>query len=948
MCPPQISRGRCPPGCRCRGACLRPDRVRATSPSGTTVATRLPGSARSRRSPDASSVSTARVGDVAPVGGRQRSRTAHHDRPGRPHPNPRQPARAGGAGRRAPSTACPRRRPGSARPRPASRPVPWRRPPAVPSYGVASWATRTDRGTSGVPSGLAHTTTSVAAAWTAAMARSRIDRRRSAPRACPRRIGRSGHRPGRWHPSARSGDAERSSSLTSPPRSGAGARGPGTWPAGVRRRIARRSRSSRMAMTYLRLVPVASRNAAGVSGSRAARREGRGREVVVRRHARRPGPVRGRRSGPSARGRGRRRVGTRRRGPRRTSVGGAGTARAASSRSIASASAGSGASAGRAPGRRTTVAVADQARRRRPRRSTTSAAAAAASARCQRDEPSEARGGRRHGPPPAAPSRPRSSTAARPPRPPAARTSGARSTRSAVASAPCRSSRAAASSGSRARAPRRAPPSGGAARCRAPVGSSMHLPTDRSATRSAGGRTGRRAARRSDARGGRSRHPRQRVASAPPDDGIDGIRPEVESPARPVRRVDPEGRRAADPSRRPRRRPSGPSPRCRSPVAAPARFSATRPPSATRSTAAAVDLELADPDVAARPARAAGGRPRASGPPRSVPVTTSAAARTVKARSMASAGRSSQSATTRAASARERRPHRRRCPRRDAGRGHDRDRRPPTSARTVVDDRVDPLRGRRRRPWSRRRGPAVDPSASSSARCSSVWARGPSSAATTSIAASISPAPTSMLPTRRSWPGHVDEVDDGPVVEGQVGIADVDRHPAPALLGQPVGVDAGQGPQQRRLAVVDVPGRADDDGHRPARRARRRPRAAERVVPGRVDGPQVEDDPSVLDPADDDRVARRAAAPRSRVADAPGHAADADRRAASRPAASPRRRSSARPRPSRAPPRRWPRARRPAPARSATGVAIIRQTGMSRRRPAGAVQPERQRRPPPS
>jgi len=40
---------------------------------------------------------------------------------------------------------------------------------------------------------------------------------------------------------------------------GRGARGPGTCPSAVRRRIARRSRSSRMAITYLRLVPVASR-----------------------------------------------------------------------------------------------------------------------------------------------------------------------------------------------------------------------------------------------------------------------------------------------------------------------------------------------------------------------------------------------------------------------------------------------------------------------------------------------------------------------------------------------------------------------------------------------------------------------------------------------------------------------------------------------------------------
>ena len=46
----------------------------------------------------------------------------------------------------------------------------------------------------------------------------------------------------------------------------AAARGPGTWPASVRRRTPRRSRSSRMAMTNFRLVPVASRKAAGVRG----------------------------------------------------------------------------------------------------------------------------------------------------------------------------------------------------------------------------------------------------------------------------------------------------------------------------------------------------------------------------------------------------------------------------------------------------------------------------------------------------------------------------------------------------------------------------------------------------------------------------------------------------------------------------------------------------------
>ncbi len=46
-----------------------------------------------------------------------------------------------------------------------------------------------------------------------------------------------------------------------------GARGPGTWPSGVRRRISLRSRSSRIARTYFRLVPVASRRAAGLKGA---------------------------------------------------------------------------------------------------------------------------------------------------------------------------------------------------------------------------------------------------------------------------------------------------------------------------------------------------------------------------------------------------------------------------------------------------------------------------------------------------------------------------------------------------------------------------------------------------------------------------------------------------------------------------------------------------------
>ena len=104
--------------------------------------------------------------------------------------------------------------------------------------------------------------------------------------------------------------------------------------------------------------------------------------------------------------------------------------------------------------------------------------------------------------------------------------------------------------------------------------------------------------------------------------------------------------------------------------------------------------------------------------------------------------------------------------------------------------------------------------------------------------------------------GHVDEVELGSVVEGQVGIADVDRHPAPALLGQAVGVDPGQRPQEARLAVVDVTGRPDDDGHRPGR-SRSPPRAPGRRSSSRAGSTVRRSSTHVprLDPADDRRPA---------------------------------------------------------------------------------------------
>src|SRR5689334_5545722 len=69
--------------------------------------------------------------------------------------------------------------------------------------------------------------------------------------------------------------------------------------------------------------------------------------------------------------------------------------------------------------------------------------------------------------------------------------------------------------------------------------------------------------------------------------------------------------------------------------------------------------------------------------------------------------------------------------------------------------------------------------------------------------------------------GDVDEVDRLAAVDVEMRVAHVDRHATPSLLGEAIRVDAGQGMQQRRLAVIDVAGRADDDGHPSLARAAR-------------------------------------------------------------------------------------------------------------------------------
>ena len=128
-------------------------------------------------------------------------------------------------------------------------------------------------------------------------------------------------------------------------------------------------------MTYLRLVPVASRSAAGASGPAVASSTAACLEPAVGGRRRRPGRRRGGRSGRPIRARGSRPAGSRRSRAASASGGGAGTSSAASSASIAASVAGLGAAGGRAR-EPDAIAVAAEPpiarrarrRRRRPRR----------------------------------------------------------------------------------------------------------------------------------------------------------------------------------------------------------------------------------------------------------------------------------------------------------------------------------------------------------------------------------------------------------------------------------------------------------------------------------------------------------------------------------------------------------------------------------------------------
>src|SRR4029077_8101111 len=79
--------------------------------------------------------------------------------------------------------------------------------------------------------------------------------------------------------------------------------------------------------------------------------------------------------------------------------------------------------------------------------------------------------------------------------------------------------------------------------------------------------------------------------------------------------------------------------------------------------------------------------------------------------------------------------------------------------------------------------------------------------------------------------GHVDDAGPLPTRCLEEREPEVDRDAALLLLLQPVGLLPREGADERRLAVVDVPRRADDEGH--VSRGRRRARPGRKCRAGR-------------------------------------------------------------------------------------------------------------------
>ena len=109
-------------------------------------------------------------------------------------------------------------------------------------------------------------------------------------------------------------------------------------------------------------------------------------------------------------------------------------------------------------------------------------------------------------------------------------------------------------------------------------------------------------------------------------------------------------------------------------------------------------------------------------------------------------------------------------------------------------------------------------------------------------------APATIVRTKRSWPGTSTSESRRPSGQLERRVAEVDRDPALALLGQPVGVLARQRPDEPRLAVVDVARGADRQRHAGDGRG-------DLVDLGVGERAAVEQQPAVADDADDRRLA---------------------------------------------------------------------------------------------
>ena len=399
-------------------------------------------------------------------------------------------------------------------------------------------------------------------------------------------------------------------------------------------------------------------------------------------------------------------------------------------------------------------------------------------------------------------------------------------------------------------------------------------------------------------------------------------------------------RRAPATSRRPRRRRSAPAPRRSRSASTPPTRSAVRPP-VGRADAIADAPGPRGRARRRRRARAGACRRCAIGPPRRLPVTTVPAAldrehpvdrEPRRGRTLGDAGRR----PTRAASAPISRP-RHRSPRPSAPDA--------TSTGDPASDVARAARRPRRRPRPRRassaqvrlrhdREPVADAERVEQLQVLERLGVRPVVGRDDQQRGVDLARPDEHVADQPVVPRHVDEVDHA-ARRGSARCAYPTSivMPAPPLLGEAIGVDPGERAEQRRLAVVDVAGRADDElaAGRAASSATGDGAAAiaaeERIVVRGLDRAEVERRPRRARSARPPPGRRPGAAPgagRARPTAARRRATAASRRAATRRRPSPRSRRRVAIEPT-APATDDARA-----ARSSTDAAICRQTGISR------------------